>query len=180
MLRNTKKDVNLNNKGFTLIELLVVLAIVAIITTMAGLTIATVNNANVSKAAANFEALINRSRSQSIAMGPDAGRLVITCENGKVYGTIGTGDKELICNKQIKVYFGDISVGGGNPYDVTAPYLTTPMADGDSYIVEFTSSGSVRKNDAGGNLCKLLFVRNKKQVEVVLYRQTGKHVARAF
>lgn len=172
-----KKD----NSGFSLIEVLVVLAITAIILSMAGITMGIVNNANVSKAATRFEAMINRSRSESIAKGTDAGRLVITCENGKVYGQIGAGDKELICNKQITVYAGDVDSGGADPYSETSIYMTgTGLSNGDSIVVEFTPAGVVKRNDSGLNICKLLFKRGNRQVEVVLYRQTGKHLTRTF
>lgn len=170
-----------DNNGFSLVEVLVVLAITAIITAMAGITIGVINNANVSKAATRFESMLNRSRSESIAKGTDAGRLVITCENGKVYGQIGTAEKELICNKQIKVYVGDVDFGGADPYSETSLYMSgSGMTNGQSVVVEFTPAGTVKRNDTGYNICKLLFKRNKKQVEVVLYRQTGKHVSRAF
>lgn len=171
-----------DNRGFTLVEVLVVLAIAAIITAMAGLTLGVVNNANVSKAATRFESMLNRSRSESIARGTDAGTLTITCENGKVYGQIGTGEKELICNKQITVYAGDVDYGGPDPYTETSLFMSgSGMTDGQSITIKFSPSGSVIRNTGGEkNICKLIFKRNKKQVEVVLYRQTGKHLSRAF
>lgn len=184
MSKNIKKCSGLlDNKGFSLVELLVVLAIVSIITAMAGLTLGVVNNANVSKAATRFESMLTRSRAESIARGTDAGMLTISCENGKIYGQVGTGEKELICNKQIAAYVGDVNSGFADPYGENSLYLAAGnlLTDGNSVEIKFSPAGSVMTNDGGAkNLCKLLFVKGNRRVEVVLYRQTGKHESRAF
>ena len=170
------------NKGFSLVEVLVVLAIVAVITTLATISISIVNNANASKAANKFETLLNNSRATSITKGSEAGKLIITKENGKLYGQIGeNSEKELICSGKIKVYF--------NKYNSVVSYydrqMTTEIADGEKYVIKFNTAGSAIDMsadiiDGGDNFCKMIFANTNRKLEVVLYRQTGKHVINLF
>lgn len=171
------KSKNSCNSGFSLIELLVVIAVMGILTTVAAVSINIVNNANASKAANRFEALLNNSRVTSMTQGTEAGKLIITKENGKVYGQIGEhGEKELICSSSVKVYF--------NQYTTVVSYslrqMATEMADGDRHVIKFQTSGVAKdmitdNTDTDVNFCKMIFSNGNRNIEVVLYRQTGKH-----
>lgn len=170
-----------NNKGFSLLELIVVIAVSMVLVAFAGLTISVVHNANVSKAARSFNSLLSTARSQSISKGKDAGNLTLTMEGGRLYGEIGTytddagnlhqGEKELICNGLIDVYYNEL-------YTVVDYYdtsLTDKWADGKSYTFHFTSSGEVASNSPNPNICTLLFRKGNRTLMVVLYTETGKH-----
>lgn len=173
------KNVLKNNKGFSLVEMLIVIGVMAILTGIVATSVALVNNANVSRAAKTFESLLNQSRTQSMAKGSDAGKLTITKENGKVYGQIGTGEKELICSRNIDVYFN--AYNNGTSYTIRDYTDGAKMADGDVRVIRFATSGVAVKNSTvvpvedTKEFCKLIFAHGNRKAEVTLYRETGKH-----
>lgn len=177
-MKNLKKCLK-NNSGFSLLEIIVVLAIIMILTASATLSIAYVNNANVSKAANTLDAAINTAKSRSMAMGPDLGELILSTNNGKLYYRIGdTGERVMICNKEISVYTAVTStytmgnVGYGGAIDTTG--------SGDIAKIRFTTSGTVDEANCSGYFTKFRFERGKRNVEVILYKETGKHTVNMF
>ena len=170
-----------NNKGFTLIEMIVVIAIMAILTATAAVSINVVNNANASKAARRFEAMLNNSRMTSITKGTEAGKVIISKENGKLYGQIGeNGEKELICNSGVKVYFNTYS----SVIDYNNRIMTAEIPDNQKHIIKFQTNGAAKDmstdTETDDNFCKMIFSNGNRNLEVVLYRQTGKHEVKLF
>ena len=161
-----------NNKGFSLIELMVVIAVMAVAVGLASLSLAMVNNANVNKAAYDFNSLLNQARAQSIAKGTDAGTLTLKVDNGSVLYKIGdastTDGWEKLTTPAI-----DVEVV---PYINTAAYdLHSGTAISGSVQLRFAPSGVVLDATSGQNICQVIFKRGNRKVGVIIYRETGKH-----
>lgn len=167
------KSILKSNSGFSLLEMIIVIAIISIMTGISVLAFSVVDNANVSKAANSFDTAFNSARVESMARGREAGKLILTYTGGTLYYQIGaTGTPKEICNSMITV-----SAVVGENY---ALQTGVPLADGAVIEYEFNSAGSVVYTDASTMVTKLIFTRGRRNVEVFLYLDTGKHDTNMF
>lgn len=170
-MRTEHRKILNNNSGFTLLELLIVLAIVAIVTGIAGLSYSIVSNADVNKASRNFASVLSKARAESMAKGPDAGQLNLIVENGRLYYWIGTDDAATAVKSEISSSMIAVEVVYDNSTDaVTAG---TPITDGFTTTIRFSTSGLVERPGTPV-LSKLIFSRGNRRVATTLYF-TGKN-----
>ena len=170
MEQNTKIRENVfhNNKGFSLVEVMVVIVIMLIAVGMVTISYTLVHNSNVSKAANVLDTAFNKARVESMARGPEAGKLIVFMEDGNLYYKISdTGEKTLICTSMIAVNI----VSGGYTDTIGAPI------SGTATIAEYTfnSAGMVNTVTSITPQTKFIFSRGNRKVEVVFYLETGKH-----
>lgn len=160
------------NKGFSLVEILVVIAIMAVMVSAVALSYNIIDKANVAKAARTYDTAIDTARNMSMAKGPDAGVLILSMSGGKLYYQIGeTSEKKEICGPMISV-----TVMIDSPYSSRSGGIA--MADGAEYRLYFNSAGTLYLGYTGGtctNVTKLIFSRGDRHIEVILYKETGKH-----
>ena len=177
-MKKRKDDSLWNDRGYSLVEILVVIAIAAILVGFASLGVLTIYYANVNKSATTFESLLTASRTTSMSKGTDAGKLILTMDDGNLYGQIGDdGEMQLICNKNVTVYKNQYySASDYDGHDVSSPWTTGTIT------IEFLPSGRVKdSDDATNNICKLIFSRGTtRNFEIILYRETGKHARNSF
>lgn len=162
-----------DNSGFTLMELLIVIAISAILLTIVTIAYSVVHNADVSRAARNFDAVLARARTESMAKGTDAGQLNLYMENGVLYYWLGVDpagadNKEEICNAMIDV---ELHVKDGN-----VPLSLGDFPEGAVWTVRFATTGFLDTNQTninGFRIASLWFSRGNRMVATNLY-STGK------
>ncbi len=165
-----KKVLN-DDRGFSLIELLVVIAISAILIAMVTVSLTLIHGANVDNSANKLDALFNKARTVSMAKGQTKGKLTLELDaDGTLWGKIGDGDKESICNGMQEVHFDATcealkNTVGGSAFSGTVEYI-------------FNSDGSVSSTSTGP--ARITFTRRKKHSQVLFYLDTGKHVKSRF
>lgn len=171
-MRDKRETLWRDNSGFSLIELLIVLAISAILLTIVTIAYAVVHNADVSRAARNFDSVLARARTESMAKGTDAGQLNLYMENGVLYYWLGDPAnmdyKEEICNSMIDVRL-FVKDYMGYSLDFGA------FPEGTVYSVRFATTGFVQTPKASGEfyVYSLWFTRGDRTVSTSLYT-TGK------
>lgn len=169
------------NKGFSLIEMIVVLAVMSVLIAFASLSIATINNAKVNDAAARMVTMIRQARTQSISKGQEAGKLILTVEDGKLFGQIGDdGAKELISSGMIDVFVDNYQTS--NPAASAGAYTSTNIS-GATFTgpaeIRFLPSGVV--DSATSSMpCNIRFSRGNRHWRVLLYHETGRVEAAGF
>lgn len=161
-----------DNSGFTLIELLVVIAIGAILMGIATLSYSVVSNADVNKAASNFESVLSKARTESMAKGTDAGQLNLIAENGRLYYWIGTEDASTAIKEEVSSSLISVEVVYDNSSD--AVVTGTPITDGFTATIRFSTSGLVERPVGTSVVSKLIFSRGNRRVATTLY-STGKN-----
>ncbi len=171
MKENSSK---INNSGFSLLELLIVIAILSIMLVGAVWGFNIVNNANVAKAANNFENVLDTARAQAMAKGPDAGMLTFTMVGGKLFYQMGdpaTAERIELCASAVTVsyFFSDYaSRSGGNVF-----------ADGTTVTLIFNQDGTVRQSPPN-TFTKMIFSHGSRNSEVILYTETGDNKSAMF
>lgn len=171
-MKNCFKDIN-NNKGYSLVEVMIVIALLCLLTGLAVLSYASINNANVSKAANNLDSAFAAARAESMAKGADAGQLTLSMQHGKLYYQIGdptTATMQLISNSNILVYY--------QYNDPISRNFANQWVDGVTIVVRFNSAGMVETT--GTDLTKVIFKYDTRNMEVILYPETGKHETGLF
>lgn len=159
-MRTGRKKIWNDNAGFTLVELLVVIAITAILTGVVTISYSVVNNSNVNKAARNFASVLSRARAESMAKGTEAGQLVLSCADNRLYYQLGNDPdavKEEICNLSLVGVSTVMRDGSGGD-----------IVDGWTMTICFKTSGMVDTLN-GADVSQLVFTRGNRRVATMLY-----------
>lgn len=162
-----KKNCLHNNKGVTLMEILVVLALICILSGLAGLSLSMINSSSVDKAAVMLSSTIDKGRYTAMAKGGDThGEVLITSSGGK-YISIDSVREEMMANSSVKMFYSDFYVEN-----------TTAMNNLSACNIKFKSNGMVKEIcGAPANYSKvytIAFKKGKKVSAVIIYPATGK------
>ncbi len=172
------KKIN-DNKGFSLVELIVVIAIMAILTTGAVMSIASIFGVAVKQCARDIKSSINDTRVST--MGKD--QVILTIQKGN---TAGTSEAYYCIVKEIdgsgKETLDEIRVGRSN-LEIT--YMLTDesgnykeeltLDEAHKITVEFNrGSGSLKAGDDGRYCTLIKITKNSTEKVIKLYPETGK------
>lgn len=170
-----------NNKGVTLIEIIIVIAIMAVLSTVAGLSLYIVNSANTNKSANALKSLIDKTRNEAMAYG-NATMTISSTGNGTSVVVKTSSGKEL-CNEIIAADFLDAYMYYSTSATMTPVDISGAMNGSLTNIsISFNSVGSVNsivvdgelKDDVNARLIEVGFKRGKHFDGAVVYPVTGK------
>jgi prepilin-type N-terminal cleavage/methylation domain-containing protein len=123
-----------NNQGFTLLELIIIVAIIAVVSGLAAVSLAPILNTAAKQAAVSAKAKIYQCKTDCMAKNADVTCLEFKNDNGYLVATYYQGDlteavsSEKLANRK-----------------VTLTYGGTKLEDGEKLYLDFEkSSGSVR------------------------------------
>ncbi|WP_455721962.1 pilus assembly FimT family protein [Agathobacter sp.] len=178
-LKNNKINMVNRNKGFSLVELIVVIAIMAILTTAAAMSIASIFGVAVKQCARDIKSSINDTRVST--MGKD--QVILTIKKGNSDGS----SDAYYCITTEKDGFGNATteesrVGRSN-LDIT--YILTDDSGNNSaeqkldathpITIEFNrGSGSLKLGSDGKYCTQIRIKKNSTEKILKLYPETGK------
>lgn len=175
---------NNNNKGFSLVELIVVVAVLAVVVSIAGLSLANISNKRATKCADEMIALMERTRVLTLGKAQNAVECVIYYDSASetyraalYQGSTAVSEREL--GKQpleVTVYFDNESAGhkledisGIAPARTTAGlHVMFDRASG-AFIEGINSVGGAKK------YCTKIVVKGgNRTIEILPVGKTGK------
>lgn len=158
-----------NQKGFSFVEMILVIAIVAILTGVAGISIGLIARSNVNRTVQKLDSAFSQARTQSMAKGNLRGQLYLTYENDKVYCYVGSGDAPDRNTKKIEIAASPVQVS------VFSGANETILSPSDNQIViEFNqSSGAINTDVSSYDKIKISNARHTMYLQI--YSVTGKH-----
>ena len=188
---------NNKNSGFSLVELIIVIAIMAIVVTVAGLSVGTLTGRRVRKCADEIVSTIERARVQTLGKEQNNVECVISYDStdkeyhAMVYQVINGTPTEVsdrVVGRdpiQVQVYFDDDDT---HAYPLTELKGTLPYASSTQglHLVFNRASGAFEAGtcEAGGakkNFCKRIVVSNSdgtRRIEITTVGRTGKIVTK--
>ncbi len=188
VISKLKKD----NRGFSLVELIVIILIMGVLTSGAAMSISTVYNADVDRAAKKFCSLMNVARTKAMALNTSTTEIIVKLEKeddyiyGGVYqrvgGTdtlIGTSGREKLGNYRVSMQASGMKNGGAALADVVTAVYHFNKGDGAIILEEF----SAMAEDAAGPLTTYGLDASNKYNEAYLYRDMtfmGSHDCRVI
>lgn len=164
-----------DNKGFSLVELIVVIAIMAVLTAVASLSIASVLGVSVKQCAREIKSSINETRVST--MGKDKVTLEIVRKSDGYYCTTtetdGYGNKKTPEEKKVGRSNLDVSYV---MTDRSGNSTEKSLEAGDTIIIEFDrASGAMKYDDTSGKCCTQIKIKkNSTEKILTLYPETGK------
>lgn len=187
---------NNKNSGFSLVELIIVIAIMAIVVTVAGLSVGTLTGRRVRKCADEIVSTIERARVLTLGKEQNNVECVISYDStdkeyhAMVYQVINGTPTEVsdrVVGRdpiQVQVYFDDDT----HAYPLTELKGTLPYASSTQglHLVFNRASGAFEAGtcEAGGakkNFCKRIVVSNSdgtRRIEITTVGRTGKIVTK--
>lgn len=185
-----------NNSGFSLVELIIVIAIMAIVVTVAGLSVGTLTGRRVRKCADEIVSTIERARVLTLGKEQNNVECVISYDStdkeyhAMVYQVINGTPTEVsdrVVGRdpiQVQVYFDDDT----HAYSLTELKGALPYASSTQglHLVFNRASGAFEAGtcEAGGtkkNFCKRIVVSNSdgtRRIEITTVGRTGKIVTK--
>lgn len=189
---------NNKNSGFSLVELIIVIAIMAIVVTVAGLSVGTLTGRRVRKCADEIVSTIERARVLTLGKEQNNVECVISYDStdkeyhAMVYQVINGTPTEVsdrVVGRdpiQVQVYFDDDD--DTHAYPLTELKGTLPYASSTQglHLVFNRASGAFEAGtcEAGGakkNFCKRIVVSNSdgtRRIEITTVGRTGKIVTK--
>lgn len=162
----TKRFIH-NNKGVTLMELLIVLALIAVLSGLAGLSLSLINSSSVDKASTMLNASIEKGRYAAMAKGGNDHGVVNISVSGGSYVDIDSIREEMLANSSVSVFWSDYlieSTSGMNSFSGTS--------------IKYNSNGMIKEIFGGpanySKVYQIAFKKGKKVSAVVIYPATGK------
>lgn len=143
-----------NERGFSLMELIIVIAIIAVFSSILGLSLSYISSTNSKTAKSKIVNALDNTKMIATAKST-GGDITFSQENGKYYYKIGTEDKVAICNAVVGLSY---STDNSN---------YTHIDDGDTYNIQF------KKATGGLNSSSNIYIKIGKYT-ICVYQLTGK------
>lgn len=162
------KKIMHNNKGVTLMEMLIVLALIAILSGLAGLSLSMINSSSVDKAAVMLNSSIEKGRYAAMAKGAAHGTINVT-KAGETNIRIDGVKEEMLANSSVQVWFSASTAVVENTGAMT-PFTSTDITFKSNGMVD-TIFGAPA---SPARIYEIAFKKGKKVSAVVIYPATGK------
>lgn len=158
-----------NQKGFSFVEMILVIAIVAILTGVAGISIGLIARSNVNRTVQKLDSAFSQARTQSMAKGNLRGMLFLTYENNRVYCYVGSATNPKRNEEKVEIAVApvQVSVFAGGTETVLSP------SDNEIIIGFIQTSGAI--DTSIGSYEKIKISNDRHTMYLHIYPITGKH-----